>query len=358
MKISSDGPLSQSRGGGISTKLTFGFIEPALYNVPGLWHGQERATILASMIQRKHFFSVLKSAVTIFALCLGVEAQGQIGSQGETKTLSLGVVSEVNRAMVIDRFRDFVVYLARRLAPGTNIEGKVILAPTPFQLVKLIEQKRIDFFLESAYPTYIIDYLHGVGKPILRRWKSGMAEYQSLIFSGAAGIKRLEELRGNTIAFEDPGSTSGYLLPKLFLLRSGFKLLEKPRFDPDPSPNDVRYVFAYSQEKLLDLVLTRQAAAGAISNDDLATLDDKTNKELIVLARTEKLPRHLVSVRLDLGRALASRLEKILLVMHEENDGRRILKQIDNTTKFDALPDGEPALRRMLSEAFSASQKK
>ncbi len=310
------------------------------------------------MTQSKYFFSAVKSVVTIFVLCLGVEARGQIGNPGEIRTLSLGVVSEVNRAMVVDHFRDFVLYVARRLVPGMNVEGKVLLAPTPFQLVKLVDQKRIDFFLESAYPTYIVDYVHGVGKPILRRWKSGMAEYQSLIFSGAAGIKRLEELRGNTIAFEDPGSTSGYLLPKAFLLRSGFKLLEKPRFDPDPSPNDVRYVFAYSQEKLLDLVMTRQAAAGAISNDDLATLDGKTKKELIVLARTDRLPRHLVSVRSDLAPSLVGRLQKILLTMHEDNEGRRILKQIDNTTKFDALPDGEPGLRRMLAEAFSSPGKK
>jgi phosphonate transport system substrate-binding protein len=134
--------------------------------------------------------------------------------------------------------------------------------------------------------------------------------------------------------------------------------LEKPRFEPDPSPTEVRYVFAYSQEKLLDLVLTKQVAAGAISNDDLATLDAKTKKELIVLARTEELPRHLVSVRVDLAPALAGRIEKILLAMHEDNEGRRILKQIDGTTKFDALPDGEPALRRMLSQAFSTPGKK
>ncbi|MGH7873739.1 MAG: hypothetical protein ACREQO_16165, partial [Candidatus Binatia bacterium] len=89
------------------------------------------------MTQRQYFFSAFKFAVTVLALCLGAEAQGQIRNQGETKTLSLGVVSEVNRAMVVDHFRDFAVYVARRLTPGANVEGKVILAPTPFQLVKL-----------------------------------------------------------------------------------------------------------------------------------------------------------------------------------------------------------------------------
>ena len=37
---------------------------------------------------------------------------------------------------------------------------------------------------------------------------------------------------------------------------------------------------------------------------------------------------------------LADRLEKILLSMHENDQGRRILKKTDNTTKFDRLPGG------------------
>ncbi len=326
-----------------------------------LWHPHGvDANSSARMIQRPKYFFVCILSVAVFVMDLsrGSEVRGQIQNKTDAKIISLGMIAEINRSRVEDHFHDFVTYVARRLTAGTNVEGKVVLAATPFQLVKLLEQKRVDFFLESPYPTYIIDYVHGAGKAILRRWKSGMDEYQSVIFTRTGSIKRLEDLRGNTIAFEDPGSTSGYLLPKSFLLRSGFKLFEKQRFEPDPSPTEVRYVFASSQEKLLDLVVSKQVAAGAMSNDDLATLDAKAKKELVVLARTEKLPRHLVSVRIDLAPALAGRIEKILLAMHQDNEGRSILKQIDGTTKFDALPDGEPALRRMLSQAFSTPGKK
>ena len=297
-------------------------------------------------------------AMLALALCLGSQAHGQSRNPGETKTISLGIVSAVNRSLIVNHFRDFVGYVVRRLGDDANVDGKVIVAPTPFQLAKLIEQRRVDFFFESAYPTYIIDYVHGVGRPILRRWKSGMAEYQSLIIAARNGITRIEDLRGHTIAFEDPSSTSGYLLAKEFLLRRGFKLVEKPRLDTDPSPTEVRYVFTYSQAKVVDWVLTKQAAAGAISNDDLAALDAKTKKDLIVLAETERLPRHLVSVRADLAPALVARIERILLGMHEEGEGRRILNQIDGTTKFDALPGGEPGLRRLLAQSFSAPGKK
>jgi hypothetical protein len=43
---------------------------------------------------------------------------------------------------------------------------------------------------------------------------------------------------------------------------------------------------ASSQEKLVDWVLTKQAAGGAFSNDDYAKLDEKTKADVSVLAQT------------------------------------------------------------------------
>jgi hypothetical protein len=60
----------------------------------------------------------------------------------------------------------------------------------------------------------------------------------------------------------------------------------------------------------------------------------------------------LVSVRHDLPSAIISRLEVILLGMHEDEEGRRILARTDQTTKFDRLPGGEAALRKRLVDSF------
>lgn len=38
--------------------------------------------------------------------------------------------------------------------------------------------------------------------------------------------------------------------------------------------------------------------------------------------------------------------------MHQDDDGRKILRQTDNTTKFDLLPGGEVTVRRKLFELF------
>jgi phosphonate transport system substrate-binding protein len=291
------------------------------------------------------------------ALLSGLHGTSNVAAQSretvEVKTLTLGTVSETHRKEIEEHFRDFVRYVTRKLSSSREIEAKVVTAATPLELAKLLEQHKIDFYMESAYPTYVINSVHGAGKLLLRRWKSGMAEYYSVIFTSRnSEIKRLEDLKGKTIVFEDADSTSGYLMPKLFLQRRGFKLTEKGRFDPNATATDVPYVFARSQDRLVEAVLTQQSAAGAFSNDDFTALDEKKKSEVAELALTDRLPRHLVSVRSDLAPALVASLETILLSMDDDAEGRKILQKTDNTTKFDVLPGGEAAMRRRLLESF------
>ncbi len=298
-------------------------------------------------------------AAFLFGIVLGWPALGQTPGRVETKTLTLGIVSQIHQKEIEEHFRDFVGYVAKKLSPTSAIEGRIIVAPTPPELAALLADKKVDFYMESAYPTYVINDVHGAGKLLLRRWKGGLAEYRALIFTNRnSATRHLDELRGKIIAFEDPGSTSGYFLPKFLLSRSGLKLSEKTRTEPNVSPAEVGYIFAYSQEALVDLVLENQVAAGAFSDDDYAALEEKKKSEIVVLAETDRLPRHLLSVRKDMAPALAKRLEEILLSMNEDPEGRRILERTDATTKFDPLPGGEEGMRRRLLETFYSPDKK
>lgn len=291
--------------------------------------------------------AVLSTLIAASTLC------AQAAEPADVKTLSLGLVSQTHQKEIEEHFRDFIGYVTRKLSPRSEIEAKIVLAPTAIELAKLLEQRKVDFYMESAYPTYVINIAQRAGKLLLRRWKSGLADYYSVIFTRAdSGVKRLEDLKGKTIVFEDAGSTSGYLLPKLFLQRRGLKLIEKSRFGPDNAATDVDYFFAGSPEKIIDAVIRKEAAAGAFSNDDLTALDGKKKADIALLAQTEWLPRHLLSVRSDLAPGLVSRLEAILLAMHEDAEGRKILQKADGTTKFDLLPGGEAAMRRRLLESF------
>ena len=299
------------------------------------------------------------SALLLVDVTLGARAVAQTRGRSEAKTITLGIAADFNPKEVEERFQGFVRYVASKLSSPSKIEGRIVVAPTQSRLANLLTERKADFYMESSYPTYLINSVYGAGKLLLRRWKGGMADYHALIFTKRNGAtKRLEDLRGKIIAFEDPESTSGYFLPNRFLTGSGFKLLRKTEIEAKVSRGDVGYIFAKSQDKLVDLVLTEQVAAGAFSNDDYAALDDSKKSAITILAETASLPRHLVSVRRDLAQALANRLAKILTSMHQDPEGRLVLQRTDGTTKFDALPGGELAMRQRLLDTYSTPGKK
>jgi phosphonate transport system substrate-binding protein len=340
--------------------LVFGSFETGNFFLPRvlrfcnqLRHADIVVTLMKT--QKRRFPVMFVRAAVVIGGILASNASGQVPEGAGAKTISLGIVSEINQKQIEAHYGDFVRYVARRLSS----EGKVVIAPTLPQLAKLLEQGQVDFYMDSPYPTYVINNVQGAGKLVLRRWQRGKPEYQSLIFTKRnSEVRRLQDLRGKIIVFEDPDSSSGHFIPKFFLLRNGFKLADKTRGEPKVSPGEIGFIFAYSQTKLLDLVLSKQAAAGAFSDDDHANLDGKRKSEVNVLAETERLPRHLVSVRKDLASSLAARLTDILISMHENDEGRKILQKTGETTKFDLPPGGEEGMRRRLLETFYSVDRK
>jgi phosphate/phosphite/phosphonate ABC transporter binding protein len=310
------------------------------------------------MKRRTLAFSIALAAMTFLLRAeIGSDAAGQTPIRNEMKTFTLGLVSAVNQKEIAEHFREFAHYVAHKLYAPTDAEGKVVVAPTLSELAKLLTQNNVDFFMESPYPTYVVNHVHGAANLLLRRWKGGKAEYRSLIAARKdSNMSRLQDLRGKIIAFEDPESTSGYFLPKFFLQRNGFKLSQVPAENAKVPMTEVGYLFGKTQDNLIELVLSKQVAAGALSDDDYAALDNQKKANLNILAQTELLPRHLVSVRKNLAPELIERLGRVLQSMNEDDEGRKILRSID-TTQFDVLPGGEEVMRRRLLETFHSPGK-
>jgi len=296
----------------------------------------------------------LRLLLGVFAASiLASNAAAQTTPLSSSKTLTLGLVSTAAPREIEEHFREFVLYLSRRYHSAADAGGKVTVVGSLAELAKLLEQRQVDFYLESPYPTYVVNQVHGAGRLLLRRWKSGMAEYRSLIATRKdSGITRVDQLRGRLIAFEDPESTSGYFLPKFFLQRNGFKLAPAPALNAPVPAAEVGYTFAQSGDKVLELIFAGQVAAGAISDDDFGRLDERRKAALTIIGQTDLLPRHLVSVRKGMTADAAERLSRILQSMHENKEGEAILLKSDNTTRFDVLPGGEEAMRRRLLETF------
>jgi ABC-type phosphate/phosphonate transport system substrate-binding protein len=91
--------------------------------------------------------------VAAFLLATVVRAEAQTKQKASTKPLALGVVFQGPREPLEEHFRPLVEYAARKLTPTTETQGMVVVAPTAAQMMKLLEEKRVDFYMESPYPS-------------------------------------------------------------------------------------------------------------------------------------------------------------------------------------------------------------
>ena len=86
----------------------------------------------------------------------------------------------------------------------------------------------------------------------------------------------------------------------------------------------------------------------------------KTKIQVEKLAQVLRHQGHLVEIFFTQAARdwVVDRLREVLLSMHKNVEGRRILKKTGGTTKFDILPGGEEGVRRRLLESFFSPEKR
>ncbi|MGH7847397.1 MAG: phosphate/phosphite/phosphonate ABC transporter substrate-binding protein [Candidatus Binatia bacterium] len=254
-------------------------------------------------------------------------------------TLNIGDI-HADPMDAIKRSTPLAKYLAKELQSEGIDEGKVVVVRSIPEMGKLLREGKIDLFIDSPFPALAVSRLADT-KFLLRRWKKGLAEYRAVIFAlKDGGVARLEDLNGKLIAFEEPTSTSTYFLPKLVMVQKGLKLVEKKGASDSVGPNEIGYVFVGSDPNTIFWVLRRRAAAG-VANQQNFSLEARGHlDDLRRIHETFNIPRQIVSYRVDLNPKLLAKIKETLIKMDQSEEGRKALRESDNTTKFDELPEG------------------
>jgi phosphonate transport system substrate-binding protein len=167
-------------------------------------------------------------------------------------------------------------------------------------------------------------------------WKDNTSTYWGYVFSLAeSGIESDPKTwRGRSIAFVNRATTAGFLFP--------LSLLREAGVTDDPADYFSKPIFSGSHDAAIIAVLQGEVEMGACKNTIYQEFMER-NPELVsrfrILSTSPEVPSNGLGVRPDLDEDLSLRLKEVLLAMHENAAGRRVLsdfsalKFIDTSSK-------------------------
>jgi phosphonate transport system substrate-binding protein len=253
--------------------------------------------------------------------------------------LTIGSVS-LSPAQEHDVFRPLADYLAARLGSVGIGRGRVVVVDSLSTMVDELDAGRVDIYFDSPFPVGFV-VQHSDTRVLLQRFKRGAEEYRSVLFARAdGGVEELADLRGRMIAFGEPFSTTGYLLPKAALVSSGFELTNFADPAATVPDDEIGYVFSNDAENTMVWVLKGKVTAGAVNEDYFVALAGQRIGELRILFRSDAVPRNVVCARGDLDPALMRAVVGVLLEMDEDDEGKVVLDGFEQTSGFEPFPEG------------------
>ena len=271
---------------------------------------------------------------------------------GDPGVLVLGRISDDPKAHY-EQLMPLLDYVVPRMADVGIREGRILMAKDSQQMASYLRRGRVDWVSETA-GTAMLLHQRARAKPLLLTERDGTSQYHSLFFTRRdSGIRTLGDLRGHSVAFQRPSSTSAYFVPAAELLRRGLslELLLSPTDQLDSSV--VGYLFARSELNISTWVHKRLVDAGVMSNldwDNPQRMPSAFRRDLVVIGKTEDYPRALELVRGDLDSKVEARLQQVLSDAAADPDASEALLRFFKTTRF--LPIDQ-ASRRSLDHIAS-----
>jgi len=247
--------------------------------------------------------------------------QPKLNSQ---KQLRVAIAAMISPKETFVYYQDILQYLGRRI----NFEIQLVQRKTYTEVNELFLNGGIDlaFICSGPYALEKEKYqFDAVVTPIIR----GGPFYQAyLIVHKNSRFYKLEDLKNHTFAFTDPNSNSGSLVPNYWLHKLGER--------PESFFRNTNYTYSHDNSILtVAKSLVDGAAVDGHKWEYFQQKDNTFTSQTRVIKKSQKFGNPPLVVSKTLSTELRKSIQDILLSMHEEPEGKEILKNllIDRFTK-------------------------
>jgi phosphonate transport system substrate-binding protein len=203
-------------------------------------------------------------------------------------------------------------------------------------VVEALRNRHVD--LAFVHPVGYVLAHREAGCLILVRdiWQGRVAYSARFYVRADSGIRRVEDLRGKTVAFVDPASSSGYIYPMVLLVKQGLVR------DRDPKTFFKDALFAGTHDAALRALLQGRvdAAASFDKAPELHLKDPALVARLSHVGETPLIPEAGICAQPGLPADALARVKAALLAMKGPAHAA-VLKDIYNIDGFEEASDAD-----------------
>ncbi len=254
----------------------------------------------------------------------------------------IGLIPEENIFRQMDRYRPLGDYLGKKL----GIKVRFTILSRYGDIIDRFRTKNLDgAFLGALTSVIAMDRLNlePITRPVLMDGSSSVEGW--IIVRKDSKIRNIKDMKNKTIAFVDRATLTGFLFAIAYLREHGIE---------SPLNYFREYYFTGSHASSLLSVLDGKADIGVakdtIVRERMAN-DPMIEEEIMVIARSIKLPNTTLCIRNDMNKKLKDEILRILLEMEKDSEGRNILNKMGATRFIRALNDDFRPVYTLLNKA-------
>lgn len=245
----------------------------------------------------------------ILSALIGASLIGATGS-ASARDLVMGLIPAENNEEMIKTFEPMRAYMEKKL----HTKVKLFTATDYAGVVEAMRKKRVDIAWFGPLSYYLAEMEAGAEAfAVGIREGSDSPTYKSLIVAPCdSGIKSISDLKGKSVAFVNPASTSGGLMPA-YMVKQATGMMPEQYFG--------KFTYSGSHDAAELAVKNRTVDAAADNDITYTKMLEKgliTKESNCIVAESTPLPGSPLVYRGDLDKKLKAEIKDVILNAHKD----------------------------------------